>query len=297
MTLVTTTAPGQPFAPVEQSQQFFTYLSAQSVALASGVRVIRTNRVALDIPRVNADVSANWTLEATEITPSDPSADLIVATPKKLAALTFVSNELVEDSNPDVLNMIAEGLARSMSLKLDLGFFQGSGTAPEVRGLKNTSGISTISMGTNGAAVSSLDPLLDAFAALTSANAEPSAIYMHPRTWAALTKIKAVSGGQAPVLADPTTGPTGAIQRSIMGVPAYLSSQLPTTESQGSASAASSIYVVEAEELVVVLRDDVKTVVDTSYKFSSDSVAVRATMRADVVVPFPGAVCRITGVL
>jgi HK97 family phage major capsid protein len=190
VTLITTATPGSAFAPPEQNQQFFSYLAAQSVALASGVRVIRTNRAALDIPRVNADVSANWTSEASEVTPSDPSADLIVAVPKKLAALTFVSNELVEDSNPDVMTMIAEGLARSMSLKLDLAFLMGSGTAPEPRGLRNVAGISTVSLGANGGSLTSLDALLDGFAALASANASPTAIFAHPRSWSALTKIK-----------------------------------------------------------------------------------------------------------
>jgi HK97 family phage major capsid protein len=98
-----------------------------------------------------------------------------------------------------------------------------------------------------------------------------------------------VSGGQKPVLADPATGPTGMIQRAIMGVPVFLSSQLPVNETQGSSSVASSIYIVEAAQCVIVIRVDLTTVVDRSVKFTSDVTAVRAILRIDTVVPFPSA--------
>lgn len=34
------------------------------------------------------------------------------------------------DSNPDVLDMLAQSIARAMALRLDLGFYEGTGTAP-----------------------------------------------------------------------------------------------------------------------------------------------------------------------
>ena len=40
--------------------------------------------------------------------------------------------------------MLGSNLARAAALKLDLGFFEGSGTAPEIKGLRNTADIQSI---------------------------------------------------------------------------------------------------------------------------------------------------------
>src|SRR5205807_3189478 len=132
---------------------------------------------------LTADNTAAWTSEAGTITGSDLTAAQLVATPRKLAALETVSNEVIVDSNPSVLQVVAKSLGRAMALKADLGFFEGSGTAPEIRGMKNVASISTVSMGTNGAVLSNLDPFADAIATLETNNASATAIVMHPRTW------------------------------------------------------------------------------------------------------------------
>jgi hypothetical protein len=64
----------------------------------------------------------------------------------------------------------------------------------------------------------------------------------------------------------------------------------------GTASNASSAYIVDTSSVVVVLRQDATIEVDRSVKFSSEQVAVRPTLRADVVVPFPEAVVRVLGI-
>ncbi len=84
---------------------------------------------------------------------------------------------------------------------------------------------------------------------------------------------------------------------SIYGVPVWLSSQLATTETQGTATTASSAYVYDATQIVAVMRAEATITADTSAKFSSDQTAVRATMRADLLVPYPEAVVRIGGIL
>src|SRR4029078_1523625 len=86
-------------------------------------------------------------------------------------------------STPRVRDVFFSTVLRALSLSLDLGFFEGSGTAPAIRGLKNVSGIQTVSMGTNGAAVQNPDTLADAIGLLENANANATAIVMHPRSW------------------------------------------------------------------------------------------------------------------
>jgi HK97 family phage major capsid protein len=268
------------------------------VGLLSGFRVIPTDSARIAIPRILSDASVAWTDEGEEISPSDPNADSVVATPRKLAALVYASNELFADSNPSAQDMLGANLARAAALKLDLGFYEGSGTAPEIRGLKNTSGIQTITAATNGDQLTSLDKFADAIGMLAEENATASAIVMHPRSWRTLTKVKELTtGSNKPLLQDSAGSGSEGIMRSIYGVPVWQTSQLSITETQGSSSIATSAYVYEGDQVVCVLRNDVSLAVDGSVGFSSDRSAVRVTLRADLVVPNPKAVVRISGLV
>lgn len=104
-----------------------------------------------------------------------------------------------------------------------------------------------------------------------TANATGSAILMSPRTWQTLSKVKEVTGSAKPVLVAGSASPTGRIERSIYGMPVYLSSQMSITETQGTNSDCSSAYVVQADQLVVVLRSLQQSAGGSSGNTSPDS--------------------------
>jgi HK97 family phage major capsid protein len=91
------------------------------------------------IPRLLADVTAYWTGEKQEITPSDPTIGAAELMARKLAALTKVSSELDEDAVIEVGDMITESMAYAMADKIDEAAFNGDGTSTYggVLGLKN----------------------------------------------------------------------------------------------------------------------------------------------------------------
>jgi HK97 family phage major capsid protein len=294
MPLVGNATPGQVVSPPEFADFFFDRLAAESVFLAAGARVIPTEAQELHVPRVLSDVAANWTAEAAEISVSDPNLDSVVAIPRKLAVLTWASNELFDDSTPDLAELLGTSIARSMALKLDLGFFQGSGTAPEIRGLRNQSGIGAVSAGANGGPIT-IDMLADAIGQLDAANAgKRRALFMHPRTWTQLSKIKDSTGSNRPVLLAQST-PGEAPRPAIYGVPVFVTSQLATDETQGTSSVTSSAYVADLDSTIVVRRRDVTVVRDSSVKFTSDQVAFRCTARFDLVLAHPEGIVRISG--
>lgn len=296
--LVENTGAGGVIVPDDFQASFFDALVAQSVGLRAGFRVVRTNRDVMKVPRVDSDPAAAWTSEAGTITAADPGYTELSATPRKLATLTVMSNELIADSNPSVIGLLEMQVARALALKLDLGFFEGSGTAPEIRGLKNVTGISTVSMGTNGAAFTNLDQFADAIGQLEQDNARATAIVLHPRSWKALIKLKeATSGNNKPLLQDSAGSGSQGVTRSIYGVPVFLSSQLSVAETQGTATNASSAYVVQADQCVTVFREDVRVELDRSRLFNSDQSELRAILRADLVVPNAKAIVRILGII
>jgi len=280
---------GAVIAPDQWGPGFFDRLAASSVALRSGIRVMRTDRDALHVPRIDADPAAAWTAEGNPITPGDPGYTDLVATPRKLATLTVLSNELIADSNPDVVGLLEMQVARALALKFDLGVFEGSGTAPEIRGLKNVVGITLDN--SLAAAPANLDVFATAIATLETNNAQATAIVMHPRTWGTLSKLKEGTAANNKPLLQESAGSGGqAVDRRIYGVPVYLSSQLSVVEG----TAESSAYVYDASQVVAVFRQDTRIELDRSRLFNSDQSELRAIMRADLVVPNPLAVVRIS---
>ncbi len=120
------------------------------------------------------------------------------------------------DSVPSILQITAQSMIRSIGLKLDLGAFEGSGTAPEVKGLKNVASIGLISMGTDGAAFANLDPIAQAIGQIESANGKAGAIVMHPNVWTKLSTLKELaSGSNKPLLQESAGSASQGLQRSI----------------------------------------------------------------------------------
>lgn len=291
---------GAAFTPTQNASTFFDLLAPKSVFLASGVNLLTTDHDSLAIPRLLTDPTSAFVAEGDPISLSDPTGDTVTATPRKIAVLTSMTNEVIADSVPSLLEVHAQSILRSAALRFDLGCFEGSGAAPEIRGLKNVSGIQNLSAGTNGAALSDLDLIADALGALDTANAdsENAVIVLPPRTWTALTKVKeATSGSNKALLQESYSSASGRIERRLLGRRVYTSSQLSITETQGTSNAASSIYVYDPAQLFAVMRTNAEIFLDPYSLSASDKTQVRLTMRADLVASNPAGVVRIAGVL
>lgn len=284
-------------------------LQLESVFLRSGVNQIILGDgegQALDIPTITADPTTYNLGAGTAITASDPTISTTTATPQKFAALTTITNEVLTDANPAVLNSVATSLVKSVASAFDLAAFTGSGTAPAIAGFQTSAG-GTVSMGTNGASLSNFDPFADAIATVYAAGATPSAIVVGVRTWKALLKIKTLtstSNEPAILSGGSQAGVAGAVPLSIYGLPVFISGQLPTNETAGTATTAQSAYVYSGRDVHAVFRRSrraasslVSVEQDSSAKFAEDSTQIRAVLRAAVAVPYAGAVCRITGIL
>jgi HK97 family phage major capsid protein len=291
--LVEGSGAGAVIAPDDWSANFVDRLAAESVMLQTGVRRITTTRDVLHLPRIDSDPSAAWVSEAGTISSSDPGYTDVTATPRKLASLQTITNELIADSNPDVISLLEMQVTRALALKFDFSCFEGSGTPPEIRGLKNVVGITLDA--TLAAAIANLDVFASAIATLETNNAHASAIVMHPRVWGTLSKIKeATASNNKPLLQDSAGSAGQAVVRKIYGVPVYLSSQLSIVEGAGTESSA---YVFDASQVIAVFRQDTTIVLDRSRLFNTDQSELRTILRADLIVPNPLAVVRISKIL
>jgi HK97 family phage major capsid protein len=287
---------GAAFTPSANADFYFDRLRAESVFLKSGVQVIKTDRDSLNIPRLLTGAVADFVAEASAITTGDATADVVTALPRKIGHLVTMSAETIDDSIPELLKVYGDEMVKTIGLRFDIACFQGTGTAPQIRGLANVSGINVQSMGANGSTPTNVDFIADALTTIEIANGTPGAVVMSPRTWGTLKKLKEVSGSNKPILQDSSGSVSQGIQRSLYGCPVYLSSQLSVTETSGTSTDCSSVYVYDPSQVYAVMRNEVAIQEDRSQLFSTDQVQVRALMRADMVVSQPSAVVRITGV-
>ena len=229
------------------------------------------------IPIVSADPTAAWVAEGAEISPSDPTLQELVVTPPKVAGLTIISRELADDSNPAAAQVVGDGLARDIARRIDQAAFAGL-ASPAPAGLSTLSGIQTY---VNASAFANLDFAAQAISKAETVGATVTAFVCSPAVALLLATIKTATGSNAPVLG---TDATAATSRSILGVPLYVSQYV----------AANTLWAIDSSRAWLVVRDDATVEADSSVFFTSDRVAVKATMRAGFGFVHPASVIKVS---
>lgn len=238
---------------------------------------VSTSATEYRIPIVSADPTAAWVAEGDEITPSDPTLQELTVTPPKVAGLTIVSREMADDSSPAAAQVVGDGLARDIARRIDQAAFAGL-SSPAPAGLPTVSGVQTY---VNASAFANLDFAAQAISKAETVGATVTAFVTSPATALALATIKQATGSNQPVLG---TDATSATSRQILGVPLYVSQYV----------AANTLWAIDASRVWLVVRDDATVEADRSVFFTSDRVAVKATMRAGFGFVHPQSVVKVT---
>jgi HK97 family phage major capsid protein len=283
-----TTTSAEPIAPPELSTWMWDRLRPLSIALASGLRIIPTDRESITWPKLTADVDPSWVAETDQIPAGDPGFASLTATPRKLSHRVELSNEVVDDSDPSAVDVVNTHLSTVLSLKLDTAIFEANPavTPNSIRGLRWTAGIQQVDMGPDGAALGDYDVFIEAIGLLRAANVRgPYAIAAHPSVLTALELLKEEVAGSNVQLAAPAGLP-----------PFYVSSALSTTEPKGINADTRSAYVYAPAQVVLVRRKDAEVELDRSRLFDRDMSEMRCKLRADLLVPNPQAVVRVGGI-
>jgi HK97 family phage major capsid protein len=95
---------GEAISPEEWAKYVLTHLYFQSVVLQSGATRIDTIYRQVHVPRITGDGTAGWYSEVETITAGEPVGNELILTPKKCAAITQLSAEVVADSQPSVID-------------------------------------------------------------------------------------------------------------------------------------------------------------------------------------------------
>jgi HK97 family phage major capsid protein len=82
-----------------------------------------------NVPKRSGGITASWTAENANIDDQDVSFDGVGLTARKLTALVKVSNDLIEDSAPDLAAWLADEAAFAFAVAEDQAGFIGDGTS------------------------------------------------------------------------------------------------------------------------------------------------------------------------
>jgi HK97 family phage major capsid protein len=272
---------GGYLVPTEHSNRLIERLAARTAVRAAGATVIPMSSDILQIPAQTGGATAYWVAENAQIMASDQTWGQVQLQAKKLAALTKLSAELFEDSDPQVEALVMSDLARVLALEEDLKYLRGTGASNTPIGLDNHADVDVddTTMGANGGAPT-FDILANLLYALDAANVplDGRAWVVHPRTVNTLRKVKDSQNHY--LWADPAAP---GDPPTLWGYPVFTSTAIPINETQGTSNDASTIYLGAWPEFVIGQRKalELRASDAAGNAFEYDQVFIRAIMRVD----------------
>ena len=271
--------------PAHLMSQLIDAMRAKTVAVQAGALTIPLETEKTTIARLDSDPQAGWRLELGAVAESNPTFGAVTFTARSLACLVKVSRELLEDSI-NIDSAIMTAFANAMAGELDRVALFGSGTAPEPRGLFNTNGVSAVSMGDNGAALSNYSKMLDAIYEMEISNASaPTAWVMSPRTSRVLNGLTDTTG-------QPLNAP-----KAVSDIPRLVSSTVPINQEHGTANNASPIILGDFSQLLIGVRTQLRIEVMRELFAGTMEYAFLAHLRADIAVAQPKSFSIVKGII
>lgn len=155
-----------------RNDMFTDVLRARLVFAQLGGTVLTGLSSNIDIPRKTAASSISNVTEIQALTETQPTTGKISLTPRRKGAFIEYSQQTLLQSGIAVEAMLRDDLLKSLAVTLENEIINGSGTAPAMRGIRNTSGIGSVVGGANGATLT-WDHVVDLESAVANANAEP----------------------------------------------------------------------------------------------------------------------------
>lgn len=261
-------------------------LAPASSLLQAGAGIVPLEEGAKSYTTAAVDTipTAAWRAEGGVLAESDPAFRAVVATPRSLSFMFKVSRELLADA-VGLTEALNTSIGQAFAKELDRVGLRGTGTAPQPRGILNTSGIQAVGNGANGAALAGYANLFSAVQSLMAADAPmPGAAIMSPRS---LVKL----GG----LVD-TTGQPVAMPGMLEPVRLIASSQVPNNLAVGSSTDCSEIYVGDFSKMYFAMREAVSVQLLNERFADTGEIGFACHVRADVVLTYPAAFAVVTGV-
>lgn len=146
---VNTTSSADKIVPTEHRPDLYIGpLREALVARQLGVRVLTGLRGDLSIPKFGTGLTTGWVAENGAVPDGDMSFANVGLSPKHVGGKTEMSRQLLQQSSPDIEQLVREDLAFLIAKQIDRAIIAGTGTANEPLGVLNAVGTQTYSLAT-----------------------------------------------------------------------------------------------------------------------------------------------------
>lgn len=250
-----------------------------------------------DVPRETNELGANWVGEGGEGDLSTATTDLIEFRPKQITSRTSLTRLMMQQSSLSVENWLRAKMISKLGLMIDLAAIKGTGSQFQPLGILNESGVSTLSLGTNGGAIT-FDNLINAEQKLVDNNALFGNLgyVTTPSVFGVLRKVKSTTGAYLWQGADNPL--YTAVRGSFSGIPVAQTNQMPSNLVKASGSNLHSLILGNWQDFAIALWG-VLDVVPNPYgvTYASGGVELRAFQSIDMHVLQPKSFFKYTDIV
>ena len=281
--------------PDEISAELIELLRPASAFRQLNPRLLNMATGTLRIPKVTGGAIGGYIGENQNAPKSQQTVGQIVATAKKLAVLTPVSNDLIRRASISAETFVRDDLVAALAQLSDLAFIRGDGSGGQPKGLKSwAAAANQLLSGTSTPASVTLDlvdtdlgrcvqQLLDADVAIRN----PGWL-IEPRTWRFLFVLRDGNGNA--VYRDELRGGT------LWGFPFAMSTQIPRNLDFSGDTDNDETEIYFADYADVIIAEQEGMMVDASdtaayhdgsniiAAFSQDQTVIRAITEHDLIV-------------
>ena len=274
-------------------QDFIEALRDASPVMGLGVRTMTGLVGDVAIPRRSGVASTYYlSTETTAITQSESTFDQVTMSPKNLASLSKYSRQTLIQSTPGIEGLVRTDLTDGILTALDAAILNGSGSSGQPTGIRNTSGIGSVAMGTNGAAIT-MEKIVDLETAITQDNAvvgNAMAYVTNSKVMGALKKLRAggssATDGSFLFNSDLQAIGRGPTPLTLNGYPIATTNAVPSNLTKGSGSNLSAVVAGDFSQAMVGFYGNGLEIVvgEDSDDFAKALTSVRGIVSFDVAV-------------
>lgn len=170
-----------------RADQFVGLLRNALVVRTLGARVLGNLRGDIVIPRQATSSTAHWIAENEALTESGLTFDSITMGPKHVGAITELSRQLLQQSNPSIEQLVRDDFVAVVSAAVDLALLHGDG-------IKQPEGIVTAATGTGTLGAPTWGKVLKIIEGLQNANINPNYWLASPQVATVLRSVLTADG-------------------------------------------------------------------------------------------------------
>ncbi len=269
----TTTSAAKLVGTDHRGDQYIEPLRNALLARRLGVRVLSGLRGNVDIPKAGNSTVSGWVAENAALTASDMTFGNVGLTPKHVGALSEMSRQLIQQSDPSIEALLRDDLAFGIAKAIDSALISGGGSN-QPKGIMSTlvTANGTLATPTWAQALKIVEEVEHANALSSSHN------------WLTTSSAKAKLASTLKVSAD---AGAGFIYENgqVAGFPVYTTNQMPSDSGGHSAIFGdwSQVLLGIWSELDILVNPFAETA------YSKGNVLVRAMATCDIAIRHPEA--------